>query len=65
MEETEEKLQFLRETGTSEERTRNFLKQYTAFSRLTSELVQTFIHFIEVGEKNKDKEQEVVVHWKF
>ena len=41
------------------------MKKYTAFPELTHELVYDVIDYVEVGEKNGKKEQEVIVHWKF
>lgn len=37
----------------------------TNFSKLTNEITHDFIEYIEIGEKNTKKEQEVLVHWKF
>lgn len=53
------------EVGSSEERVRELVRKYTTFSELTNELVYDFIDYVEVGEKNEKKEQEVVAHWKF
>lgn len=41
------------------------VRQYGAFTELTNEMAQDFIDYVEVGEKNGLKEQEVIVHWKF
>lgn len=35
------------------------------FAELTNEIVNDFIDYIEVGEKNECQEQEVIVHWNF
>lgn len=65
LEELEDKLKLREEVGSSEERVRALVRKYTTFSELTNELVYDFIDYVEVGEKNEKKEQEVVVHWKF
>lgn len=65
LEELDEKARYREEIGTSDEKVKELVKKYTDFPELTHELVYDFIDYVEVGEKNEKKEQEVVVHWKF
>ena len=44
---------------------REIIKKYGAFTELTNEVVYDFIDFIEIGEKNESGEQDIIVHWKF
>lgn len=42
------------------------VKKYTNYSTLTHAIVNDFIDYIEIGEKNKEtKEQEISIHWTF
>ena len=65
LEELDEKARYREEIGTSDEKVKELVKKYTTFLELTHELVYDFIDYVEVGEKNEKKEQEVIVHWKF
>ncbi len=65
VEKLEEKLKLNTEYRMSEERVKEVLKKYTTFSELTNELAYDFIEYVEVGEKNEKREQEIIVHWKF
>lgn len=65
MEDLADKVRYREEIGLSEKRVKELVKKYTTFLELTHELVYDFIDYVEVGEKNEKKEQEVIVHWKF
>lgn len=41
------------------------IHKYASFKELTHEIVNEFIDFIEIGEKDCDKTQEVTIHWHF
>lgn len=42
------------------------VKQYTDYKTLTHELVNDFIDYIEIGEKDMDcKKQDIIIHWNF
>jgi len=42
------------------------INKYYDFSRLTHEMVADFIDYVEVGEKDKEtNDQEVIIHWNF
>lgn len=42
------------------------IKRHTDYSKLTHEIVNDFIDFIEIGEKDKEtEEQEIIIHWNF
>ncbi len=61
----ENKLNVLSVNGNSLSKGRELIKKYTSFTELTNELVYDFIEYVEVGEKNEKKEQDIIVHWKF
>ena len=65
MEDLDDKVRYREEIGSSEKRVKELVKKYTTFLELTHELVFDFIDYVEVGEKDKKKEQELIVHWKF
>lgn len=42
------------------------IQKYTDYSKLTHEIVNDFIDYIEIGERNKETdEQEIIIHWNF
>ncbi len=42
------------------------VKRYTDYSKLTHEIVNDFIDYIEIGEKDKEAErQDIIIHWNF
>lgn len=42
------------------------VRKYTDYSRLTYVIVNDFIDYIEIGEKNKETgQQEIIIHWNF
>lgn len=42
------------------------IQRHTDYSSLTHEIVNDFIDYIEIGEKNKETgEQEIIIHWNF
>ena len=42
------------------------VRRHTNYSKLTHEIVNDFIDYIEIGEKNKEtEEQEIIIHWNF
>lgn len=50
----------------SKEDAADMIRQYTDYSSLTHEIVNDFIDYIEIGEKDKETEnQEVIIHWNF
>lgn len=65
MEDLDDKVRYREEIGLSEKRVKELVKKYTTFLELTHELVYDFIDYVEVGEKEEKKEQEVIVHWNF
>jgi len=65
MEDLSDKVRYREEIGSSEKQAKELVKKYTTFLELTHELVFDFIDYVEVGEKDKKKEQELIVHWKF
>ncbi len=61
----ENKLLQYRGVAEMKDRGKEIVRRYTNFSKLTNEITHDFIEYIEIGEKNTKKEQEVLVHWKF
>lgn len=61
----ENKLLQYRGAAEMKDRGKEIVRRYTNFSELTNEITHDFIEYIEIGEKNTKKEQEVLVHWKF
>lgn len=49
----------------SKEKKKDLIRKYADFEALNSEIVNEFIDFIEIGEKDDEKNQEVVIHWRF
>ncbi len=41
------------------------LKEHVHFEKLTHEMVNDFVDYIEVGEKNENNEQIIRIHWQF
>lgn len=42
------------------------VRRYTDYSALTHEIVNDFVDYIEIGEKDKEtKQQEIIIHWNF
>lgn len=39
------------------------INKYCDYSELTNEMVADWIDYVEIGEKDKDKNQEVIIHW--
>jgi DNA invertase Pin-like site-specific DNA recombinase len=48
-----------------QEKKEGLVRKYTDFDTLTPEIVNEFIDFIEVGEKNNEDNQEIIIHWRF
>ena len=42
------------------------IQKYTDYSKLTHEIVNDFIEYIEIGERDRETdEQEIIIHWNF
>lgn len=61
----ENKLLQYRGVAEMRDKGKEIVRRYTSFCELTNEIANDFIEYIEIGEKNAEKEQEVLVHWKF
>ena len=49
-----------------DEQKEKIIKSFKDFKELNYEIVNSFIDFIEIGEKSKEtKSQDVVIHWNF
>lgn len=62
---TQEELDKLLSKNDSQERKEDIIHKYANFEKLDHEIVNEFVDHIEVGEKDKDKNQEVIIHWRF
>lgn len=64
--EIQEKIQSRKEKAGFGETLAETVRKYADFSKLTYEMVNDFIDYIEIGEKNKEtREQEIIIHWDF
>jgi DNA invertase Pin-like site-specific DNA recombinase len=46
-------------------KTEDLIRKYTDFAKLDHELINEFVDYIEVGEKDSENDQEVIIHWRF
>lgn len=61
-----EEIERCEEDKKSQENVIEVIKRHTDYSTLTHEIVNDFIDYIEIGEKNKEtKEQKIIIHWNF
>lgn len=61
-----EELEFYDMEKKSQKSTSEIVKRYTDYSRLTHAIVNDFIDYIEIGEKDKETgRQEIIIHWNF
>ena len=45
---------------------REIVKRHTDYSKLTHAIVNDFVDYIEIGEKDKTNgKQDIIIHWKF
>ena len=64
--EIQKKIEHIKEKTEFEKNLKGAVGKYADFSKLTYEIVNDFIDYIEIGEKNKEtKEQEIIIHWNF
>jgi DNA invertase Pin-like site-specific DNA recombinase/ssDNA-binding Zn-finger/Zn-ribbon topoisomerase 1 len=47
------------------ERKDDLIRRYADFEALDFEIINEFIDYIEIGEKDNEKNQEIVIHWRF
>ncbi len=64
--EAEQEIKRINHNISFQEDINNIVKRHTDYSVLTHSIVNDFIDYIEVGEKNKQtQEQEIIIHWNF
>ena len=64
--EIEQKLQDIKQKEDSKDNISDIVRRYADYTKLTHEMVNDFIDYIEIGEKNKNyDEQEIIIHWNF
>lgn len=64
--ELKEELAWLKEEKRLQKSVGQIIRKYTDYSNLTYEIVNDFIDYIEVAEKDKEtRRQEVIIHWNF
>lgn len=51
--------------NTNQERKEDLVKKYSNFESLSHEIINEFIEYIEVGEKDKEGNQEITLHYRF
>lgn len=49
----------------NQEKKADLFRKYGDFEALNSEIVNEFVDFIEIGEKDDEKNQEIIIHWRF
>lgn len=49
----------------NQERREGLVRKYSDFDYLSHETVNEFIDYIEVGERDKDNNQDIIIHWRF
>lgn len=64
--EIEQKLLEVKEKENSKDNISEVVRRYVDYTKLTHEIVNDFIDYIEIGERNKNyDEQEIIIHWNF
>ncbi|WFR59329.1 recombinase family protein [Anaerocolumna sp. AGMB13025] len=58
-------LEELDSTDRTQSRKADLIRNYADFAKLDHELVNEFVEYIEVGEKDSENNQEVIIHWRF
>lgn len=61
----ENKIGFIKNTEKKEDKYKKIIEKCTNFEKLTTETVLDFIDYVEICEKDKNKNQKVIIHWKF
>ena len=61
----ENKIGFIKNNEEKEDKYKKIIEKCTNFEKLTTEMVFDFIDYVEVCEKDKNKNQKVIIHWKF
>lgn len=50
---------------TANERKEDLIRKFANFDKLDHELINEFVDYIEIGEKDIEKNQEIIIHWRF
>lgn len=61
----ENKLGFMKNNEENENKYKKIIERYTSFEQLTNEMVFDFIDYVEVCEKDENRHQNVIIHWRF
>lgn len=48
-----------------QEKKDDLIRKYADFETLDFEIVNEFVDYIEIGEKDEEKNQEIIIHWRF
>lgn len=62
---TQVELDRLLDENGNQEKKEDIIHKYANFEKLDHEIINEFVDYIEVGEKDKDSNQEVIIHWRF
>jgi site-specific DNA recombinase len=65
MKKIEEVIQSMISDDTAHERKDDLIRKFANFERLDHEIINEFVDYIEVGEKDREKNQEIIIHWRF
>lgn len=60
-----EQISILEDENNDQERKDGLVQKYAEFDSLNHEILNEFVDFIEVGERDKNNDQEVIIHWRF
>lgn len=61
----ENELNDMKSNNSNQEKKEDLIRKYSNFEKLDHEIINEFVDYIEVGEKDKDDNQEVIIHWRF
>lgn len=61
-----DKIERLEQREKSKENVSEIISRYTDYSKLTHNIVNDFVDYIEIGEKDKENDkQDIIIHWNF
>lgn len=63
--ELKDSIQSLAQDNLKYERNDDLIRRYADFESLDFEMINEFVDYIEISEKDEEKNQEIVIHWRF
>ncbi|MGB8455081.1 MAG: recombinase family protein [Anaerocolumna sp.] len=55
----------LTDKSSNQDKKEDLIRKYAEFDVLNHEIINEFVDYIEVGDKDTDNNQEVIIHWRF